>query len=190
MQFRNSVCIVTFALLGGLGSTTAVADEMFLKFVGGGEGDIIGGSTDPQHLGELVLLSFDVQVDADSSWSRGGGASVGKPNPGKMNWEHSWDRSGPTILRYIATGTSAPSATLTVRSDPQGNKAGFEYAKYTFTNIFFTSIGQGLNGPGRAVSKGSFVYRTVRVEAFAPSNPVPLSCALWDVVAGTVTDCR
>ena len=97
---------------------------------------------------------------------------------------------GLTILRYIATGTVAPSATLTVRTDPQGNRAGFEYAKYTFTSVLFTSIGQGLNGPGRLVSKGAFVYKTIREEAFAPGNPVPLSCTLWDVVAGTVTDCK
>jgi type VI secretion system secreted protein Hcp len=187
MQPRTGVCIVAIALVGGLGNTAAVADEMFLKFPGS---DILGDSTDPQHRNEIALLSFNLEVDAESSWTHGGGANVGKPNPGKMNWENYFDTSSPVILGYILTGRSAPSATLTVRTDAQGNKAGFEYEKKTFTDVLFTGVGQSLSGAGRVVSKVSFVYKTLKVQTFAPGNPTALSCVSWDVVAETVTDCR
>src|SRR6266404_7382573 len=124
MQIRNGVCIAAIAVAGGLASATAIADEMFLKF----SGDIVGDSTDPQHLNEIVLLSYSLGVTAETSWTKGGGASVGKPNPGDFQFTAAMNRSVPTILKYITTGRAAPSATLTVRSDAVGNKPGFEYA--------------------------------------------------------------
>jgi type VI secretion system secreted protein Hcp len=185
MQIRNGVCVVAIALAGGSASATASADEMFLKF----SGEIVGDSTDPQHLNEIVLLSYSLGVTAETSWTKGGGASVGKPNPGDFQFTAAMNRSVPTILKYITTGKAAPSATLTVRSDGVGNKPGFEYAKYTFEGMFFTSVGQGLTGEGRAVSASSGVYKTLKVEQFAPGTTTPVSCVLWDIPAGTAGNC-
>jgi type VI secretion system secreted protein Hcp len=188
MQLRTSACILVIALVGGFASDTAVADDMFLKF-SGGTGDILGDSTDPQHPNEIVLLSYSLGVEADSSWTKGGGASVGKPNPLDLRFTAALNRSVPTILKYITTGTAVPTAVLTVRSDVPGNRSGFEYAKYTFEDVFFTSVGQGLSGAGRAVSAISLVYKTVQVQQFAPGNPVAVSCVIWNVPAGTVSVC-
>ena len=185
MHFRHGVCIVAIALAGGLASTAAVADDMFLKF----SQDILGDSTDPQHPNEIVLLSYTLGVTAETSWTKGGGASVGKPNPGDLQFTAAMNRSTPTILKYITTGRAVPSATLTVRSHGVGNKPGFEYAKYTFEGTFFTSVGQGLTGAGRAINAVSFVYKTLRVQIFAPGSPGAVSCVLWDIPAGTAGDC-
>jgi type VI secretion system secreted protein Hcp len=171
-------------------STLAMADQMFLKFVGSpAAGEILGGSTDPQHLNEIAVVSYSLGIDAESSWTKGG-ASVGKPNPGKLNFEHYFDTSIPAMVKYIATGSAAPLATLTVRSDPKGNKAGFEYAKYTFEDFFFTSVGQVLNGEGRPVSAVSGVYKSLKVQIFAPGDPIAVSCVRWDVPSGATSDCR
>jgi len=186
MQHRTGVCMLT--LVGGLASSSAIADEMFLKFIGGND-EILGDSTDTQHPGEIFLLSYSVGVEAESSWTKGGGASVGKPNPLEFNFTAAMNRSIPTILKYIATGKAAPQAILTVRSDISGNRIGFEYAKYTFEGLFFTNVGQGLSGAGRAVSAVSAVYKTVKVQQFAPGIPNAVSCVLWDVPAGTADNC-
>jgi type VI secretion system secreted protein Hcp len=181
MQLR----IAAVALLGILASNVGMADEMFLAF----SNDIVGDSTDPSHPGEIVLLSYSLDVTAESSWTKGGGASVGKPNPGDFQFTAALNGSIPTILRYITSGKAVPSATLTVRSDPVGSRVGFEYAKYKFEGTFFTNVGQGLTAAGRAVSAVSFVYKTVRVELFAPGTPTPVSCVLWDIPAGTSEPC-
>ena len=62
----------------------------------------------------IELQSWDWEVEAETSWTKGGGASVGKPSPGKMNWEHTWDRSSSVILGYICTGTAFEKIFLTM----------------------------------------------------------------------------
>src|SRR5437660_4513634 len=54
----------------------------------------------------IELQGWDWEVEAETSWTKGGGASVGKPNPGKMNWEHYFDRASITLLQYIFTGAA------------------------------------------------------------------------------------
>ena len=39
MNFRNGACILVIALAGGVANTTAVADDMFLKYSDGIVGD-------------------------------------------------------------------------------------------------------------------------------------------------------
>jgi type VI secretion system secreted protein Hcp len=189
MQLRTSAFMLIMALVGGLASTPAVADEMFLKFIGGSAGEILGDSTDPQHPSEIVLLSYSVGVEAETSWTKGGGASVGKPNPLELHFTAAMNRSIPTILKYITRGQAVPTAILTVRSDISGNRIGFEYAKYTFEGVFFTNVGQSLSGAGRAVNAVSAVYKTVQVQQFAPGIPTAVSCVMWDIPTGAVVDC-
>lgn len=184
MNFRNGACILVIALAGGVANTTAVADDMFLKYSDG----IVGDSTDPQHLNEVVVLSFSLGVTADSSWTKGGGASVGKPNPGELQYTAAMNRSVPSIVKFIASGRPALSATLTVR-DATFGKTPFEYAKYTFTGIYFTSVGEGLNGAGRALNAVSAVYKTVQVQQFTAGNPVAVSCVIWDIPGQSALDC-
>jgi type VI protein secretion system component Hcp len=183
MEHRIRATIIVAAL--ALASTGVRADDIFLKF----SGDIVGDSTDPQHPNEIVLVSYSLGVTADSSWTKGGGASVGKPVPGEFQYTATLNRSIPTILRYITSGRAAADATLTLRSDPVGNRAGFEYAKYTFEDVFFTNVGQGLVGSGRTASAVSFVYKTVRLQLFAVGSPDPVSCVLWNIPAGISTSC-
>ena len=54
----------------------------------------------------IELQAWDWEVECESSWTKGGGASVGKPSPGKMSWEHSCDRPRHVLLVFICTGTS------------------------------------------------------------------------------------
>ncbi len=41
----------------------------------------------------IEIQGWDWEIEAESSWTKGGGASVGKPNPGKLNFEHYFDTS-------------------------------------------------------------------------------------------------
>lgn len=190
MQFATSARSFAIALVSALASTAAVADDMFLKFSDTAPGlEIIGDSTDPQHPNEIVLQSYSLGVEAESSWTKGGGASVGKPNPGELQFTTILSRAVPAMFKYITTGKNAPVATLTVRSSVAGNRAGHEYAKYTFTEVYFTNIAQGLSGAGRAVSAISAVYKTAKLEQFVPGNPAAVSCVEWNIPSGNVVDC-
>jgi type VI secretion system secreted protein Hcp len=49
----------------------------------------------------VEIRAWDWEVDAETSWTKGGGASVGKPHPGSMNFEHyfSGDEEGNVVQR-------------------------------------------------------------------------------------------
>ena len=70
------------------------------------------GRVDPKGQGEgwIEIQGWDWEIEAESSWTKGGGASVGKPNPGKMNFEHYFDKSSPVIMGYICPGKSFEDA--------------------------------------------------------------------------------
>lgn len=183
MKHAHRMKIAALAL-GAIVSTAASADDVFLKL-----SDIPGDSTDAQHPNEIALLSFAFSLDADSSWTRGGGASVGKPNPGEVRITAAMDRSLAGMVRKITEGKMVPTVVMSVRSSAPGNRVGSEYVKYTFTNVFFTSIDQVLTPKGSAISGASMIYRTLQIEQFSPVDGRKVSCVSWDVPAGAVEDC-
>jgi len=177
--------IIAALALGAVLSGGAAADDAFLKL-----SDIAGDSTDPQHPNEIALLSYSFSLDADSSWTRGGGASVGKAIPGDVRITAAMDRSLAGMVRKITEGHNSPTAVLSVRSSAPGNRTGFEYIKYTFTNVYFTNVDQALAGNGRAVTGASMIYRSLQIEQFSPANGTRVSCVSWDIPTSTVEDCN
>jgi type VI secretion system secreted protein Hcp len=177
--------IIAALALGAVLSGGASADDAFLKL-----SDIAGDSTDPQHPNEIALLSYSFGMEAESSWTRGGGVSVGKPNPGDLRITAATDRSLAGMVGKITEGKNSPTAVLSVRSSAPGNRTGFEYIRYTFTGVFFTSVDQALAGNGRAVTGASMIYRTLQIEQFSPANGTRVSCVSWDIPAGAVEDCN
>ncbi len=71
--------------------------------------------------GESKILGYEnwIQVNdaawgmsAESSWLKGGGASVGKAMPDTFSWTQAMDQSVPFTLAAIASGKPLPTATL------------------------------------------------------------------------------
>ncbi len=193
MSQWNQAYLVAVAAAFGIASAPSAADDMFLRF----NSEIVGESTDAKHAGAIDVDSYGLGVKAISDWTKGGGASVGKPAPGEFRFTAAMNSSVPTILRYIATGRAADGATLTVRTAAKGGgnrngRDGFEYLKLTFTGLYFTSLEHMLVDGGRATSEVSAVYRSLRTE-YTPLNPNGTAgsvvCTLWDIPAGTVNSC-
>lgn len=185
MKPRNfAKCLRTTVLAAAVVmSVQASADDIFLKLA-----DIPGETTDAQHPNEVALLSYGFGVDADSSWTRGGGASVGKPNLGELRFAALMDKSVAGMFRKITDGKPTSTAELVVRTSLNGNRTGPEYVKYSFTGLFFTSVEQGLAGNGRASMTASAVYKSVRIQHFGPDGRAT-ACVGFDVTTGLVEDC-
>jgi type VI secretion system secreted protein Hcp len=179
---RNKIAALA---LGAVLSSAVWADDAFLKL-----SDIAGDSTDAQHPNEIALLSFSFGFEADSSWTRGGGVSVGKPNPGDLRVTAGMDRSLAGMVRKITEGKSSPTAVLSVRSSAPGNRVGFEYIRYTFSGVFFVNVDQALAGNGRAITGASMIYKTLMIEQFSPADGRRVSCVFWDIPGGSVEDCN
>jgi len=58
----------------------------------------------------IEIQGWDWEVEAETSWTKGGGASVGKPNPGKLSFEHYFDTTSAGILKDICTGKAIAKA--------------------------------------------------------------------------------
>ncbi len=84
----------------GLASAMAAAETYLL--VPGVSGDSVAKG----HEGWIRISRIDWEVEAETSWTKGGGASVGKPNPGKINFKLANGPWSSAFLRSITTGTT------------------------------------------------------------------------------------
>lgn len=145
--------------------------------------------------GWIELQSWDWEVEAETSWTKGGGASVGKPNPGKMNWEHYFDSASTRILGYIFSGQSFPEMELHMLKSVGANKgvAGASqgvFFRMLMKGVFITKVGNSATDEGNVVQKVEMVFKEVTFEYAKQSDAdgslgalVPVS---WDIPSGKV----
>jgi type VI secretion system Hcp family effector len=155
-----------------------------------------GESKVPEHLGWIEIQGWDWEVEADTSWTKGGGASVGKPSPGKMNFEHYFDTSSCNILRNIFSGRSFDSIELRMfkgtgkmNVDPK-NKSGQQmFFKMIMADAFITKVTNNATDEGNVVQKVEMVFKEVKfwyrpqLDNGSLGNENEVS---WDIPAGKV----
>lgn len=138
----------------------------------------------------IEIQSWDWEVEAETSWTKGGGAAVGKPSPGKMNWEHVFDRSSNTILAYICTGKSFPEIRLEMCKST-GTKDRKPFFTVLMTEAFITKVNQSATEEGNVLQKVEMVFKTIEIQysqqGMNPTNPGALTNVgtfKWDIPAG------
>ena len=138
----------------------------------------------------IELQSWDWEVEAETSWTKGGGASVGKPSPGKMNWEHSWDRSSSVILGYICTGTAFEKIYLTMCKST-GTKNRQPFFRIEMREAFITKATQSATEEGNVTQKVEMVFKAISIEYWQqgidktkPGGLQAVNEFSWDVPAG------
>lgn len=82
---------------------------------------------------EVRTLEF--QINAASSWTKGGGASVGKPNPASLIIKKANNKSTSEFLKSIGQGKSFPE--IIFEYYDAANKL---YYSITLTNVFLTQL--------------------------------------------------
>ena len=139
-------------------------------------------------IGRLVLggvtsavAEYSWTVTADSSFTKGGGASVGKPNPGAIRFTKLIDPSSIPTLQKIATGSAFPSAVFTVTF---GKGNGAATMVYEMENLFVTSVTQGA-ADGLVTEDVSFVFKAVKWTFTDSSGNV--TSGTWDIPSGAVS---
>jgi type VI secretion system Hcp family effector len=163
----------------------AAALNAFMK-IGNAEGE----SRQQPYINWIEIQSWEWEVEAETSWTKGGGASVGKPSPGKMNWEHYWDKSSATLLGYICTGSAFDKIELQMcKSIGKDKPAPFFTVK--MTDAFITKVNQSATEEGNVLQKVEMVFKTIEIEYFqqgaVPGSPGALKQATafkWDIPAG------
>jgi type VI secretion system secreted protein Hcp len=132
------------------------ATTYFLKIEG-----IPGDSADKLHKEWIELQGWSFGVTSDSSWTKGGGAGVGKPVAGPMAVTASLSKASPVLYSYIAQGRVIPSATLAVsRTAASGSAA--DYYTVKLENVYLTSAktGGATGDGGLPAESFTMVYKT------------------------------
>lgn len=160
-------------------SVAAQAADIFMLVQG-----VPGDSTAKGHEKWIRVTSLDWKVEAESSWTKGGGASVGKPNPGVIEFVMPTGTWSQQFMRQIGQGKSLPSLVVdAVSSDGRPlyrmTAEGFFVTQYRLLTSPATPLPQDhVNG----------VFKKVKVEYYAvgPDNRIITTFFEWDIPLGTV----
>jgi|EndMetStandDraft_4_1072995.scaffolds.fasta_scaffold78225_2 type VI secretion system secreted protein Hcp len=144
--------------------------------------------------GWIELQGWDWDVEAETSWTKGGGASVGKPNPGKMNWEHYFDTSSTAVLRNIFSGQAFDNITLHMLKGTGTSKGQQCYFQMIMSGAFITKVSQSATDEGNVVQKVEMVFKDVHFIYHPQIDKGPQAGTLgakfevkWDIPAGKVS---
>lgn len=140
----------------------------------------------PGDQGWFEVQGWDWEIEAESSWTKGGGASVGKANPGKMNFEHYFDKSSPKIMAFICTGKSFDTAELQM-CKTTGGAIPEQYFKMLMENAYITKVSNAGTEEGNVTQKVELVFKTVSIDYKPQDDKGKLGTAInyrWNIPLG------
>lgn len=138
----------------------------------------------------IEIQGWDWEVEAESSWTKGSGSSVGKPNPGKFNFEHYYDTSSNKLLQYISAGKSFDRIEMHMCKTTGGSKPE-PFFLVEMKEAFITKVNQTASEDGNVVQKVELVFKSIKID-YKPqdgtgSQAGKLGSALtyeWDIPLG------
>lgn len=146
--------------------------------------NVAGDSIAKGHEKWIRVTSLDWAVVAESSWTKGGGASVGKPNPGVIEFVLPTGTWSQHFMRRIGLGKS--EATIVIDALASDGRPlyrmtldGFFVTQYRIATLPATPLPQDhING----------VFKKVKVEYYAtgPDGKLITTFFEWDIPVGTV----
>jgi type VI secretion system secreted protein Hcp len=122
------------ALAAGAAGSVPAAADVFLKLDG-----ITGDATDAKHNGEISILSYSQSFSNSATISPGTGGGAGRVTCGAMTFLKNIDRSSPSLIMLVTTGTHVRNGLITFR------KVGdipIEYYQITLTDVVVTAVDQ------------------------------------------------
>jgi type VI secretion system secreted protein Hcp len=158
-------------------------------------GNARGEAKQGKYDGWIEIQGWEWEVEAESSWTKGGGASVGKPNPGKLSFEHYYDTASPKILGYICTGSAFATVKLhmckntgklTAMEQERGETTLRPFFEMDMKEAYITKINNSATDEGNVVQKVEMVFKEISID-YRPQGMNPDGKRLSDPGAlGTV----
>lgn len=138
----------------------------------------------------VEIQGWEWEVEAETNWTKGGGASVGKPSPGRLSFQHNFDTSSTVILGYICTGKAFPKLELQMMKTT-GKATPETYFSMTMEGVFITKVSNSGTEEGLVVQKVELVFKTVKIDYKPQDNKTGALGApktfSWDIPAGTAS---
>jgi type VI secretion system secreted protein Hcp len=141
----------------------------FIRF----EGIDKGESTHSSHNGEngwIEISDWSWDIEADTSFLKGAGASVGKPQPGSLSFSHYYDKSSPEIMRKIVQGKHFTKVTiLMLKQTGAVDGQGEPYFGIRMEEAFITKVSSKGAEDGSVTQDVEMVFKVIAV-AYSPQK--------------------
>ena len=160
---KNFTAIVVFYFATfGLTSPTLAAVNSFMKI-----DDIVGESMDPEHYGDIEILSW--QMDAT--------ARPTSTSPGSLSFTKYVDVASTNFLQNCCNGKRYSNATLTVRTDDANSLGNLIIemtdviiANYTLKNSLNRSFGTGSDSDPMPTEEITLGYSSITITYIRPES--------------------
>jgi type VI secretion system secreted protein Hcp len=132
-----------------------------------------GESTHDTHNGKsgwIEISDWSWDIEADTSFLKGAGASVGKPTPGTMSISKYYDRASPTIMSKIVQGKHFGKVhVVMLKQTGEADGKGEPYFGVTATEVFMTKVSSKGGEDGSVTQDIEMVFKTIAV-AYKPQQ--------------------
>jgi len=136
--------------------------------------------------GWIEISDWSWDIEADTSYLKGGGAAVGKPTPGTLSFSHYYDLASPVIMSKIVQGKHFPKvhAVMLKQTGAQDGK-GEPYFGITMEEVFITKVSSKGAEDGSVTQDVECVFKTCAIAykkqeetGALASSPVHF---IWDI---------
>lgn len=131
----------------------------------------------------IEIQNWSWEIEAESSWTKGGGASVGKPNPKQFQFEHYFDTASPVILKFICTGQHFDQVEVQM-CKTTGKDTPEWYWKSVMKFAYITRVSQRGEEDGGVKQTVELVFKEVAIEYKMQNNQGKLETPKkfhWDI---------
>jgi type VI secretion system Hcp family effector len=119
--------------------------------------------------GWIEISDWNWDIEAEHSNLSGTGAAVGKPNPGTLNFTHTFDLSSPAIMTKIVQGKHFPLVKIDMLKVTGEDKAE-HFFQIVMVNVFITKVSTKGSEDGSVTQDVDMVFKEVSVGYKAQSN--------------------
>lgn len=117
----------------------------------------------------IELQGWSWDIEAESSWTKGGGAAVGKPNPGVMSFDHYFDRASPVIMAYLCQGKHFEVVEMKL-CKTTGKPNPEPYLTFIMNGVYITKVGNSGGEDGSVTQHVEFVFKEVSISYKMQNN--------------------
>jgi type VI secretion system secreted protein Hcp len=126
-----------------------------------------GESTHETHNGTtgwIEISDWSWDIEAETSFLKGAGASVGKPTPGTLSISHYYDKSSPEIMNRIVQGKHFSEVHIVMlKQTGSGDGKGEPYFGITAKEVFMTKVSSKGGEDGSVTQDVEMVFKTVAI---------------------------
>ena len=119
--------------------------------------------------GHIEIDGFKWEVTSETSFTKGGGASVGKAQPGVASFSHYYDTASPTMMAFCVKGKHFDTVTATMCKST-GDETPKPYFIVVMKSCYITKATVDAGEDGSVKQDIEFVFKEVEIKYHMQKN--------------------